>query len=88
MGWIHITIDVLDETSKFGKGNERDTTTGETIGKSKEFDNSECSEEIDNEGVIIASSFEDNRKENEQKENQWKKKKKVLFEKYAVLFMH
>ena len=70
MGVINVTIDVLDETSKFGKGNERDTTTGETIGKSKEFDDSKCSEEIDNEGLIIASSLEDNEKENEQKENQ------------------
>lgn len=60
----------LDQTTKFGKGNVQDTTTGHTIEKSKESDNSECSEEIDNEGVIIAPCIEDHEKKNVQKENQ------------------
>ena len=70
INFLNVWIDISDQTTKFGKGNVQDTTTGHTIEKSKESDNSECSEEIDNEGVIIAPCIEDHEKKNLQKENQ------------------
>ena len=70
INFLNVWIDISDQTTKFGKGNAQDTTTGHTIEKSKESDNSECSEEIDNEGVIIAPYIEDHEKKNVQKENQ------------------
>ena len=59
-----VYFNISDETTKSGKGNALDSTTGNTFGKSKEMDNTECSEEVDNEQLIMPPSIEDNEKMN------------------------
>ena len=56
-----------EETSKFGKGDVPETTAGNTVGKSKELRmtyDTECSEEIENEELIISPPIEESEKTN------------------------
>ena len=60
-------LDFSEETSKFGKGDVPETTVGSTVRKSKEMGmtyDTECSEEIENEELIIPPPIEDSEKTN------------------------